>query len=414
VRWAPTAKRRAYLALAAAGAIAAIAFRRPELAVLAAAFGALAAPAPAAAPVVEPGAAAVSPRRVLEDEEVEVRLDLAVGGPVGWIEAIPAVNNRFEVVRLDPPGGVSPARESLGIVMTLRPRRWGAHTVGALVVRAHDRAGLATAERRVDIGDVVSVLPRAETLRALVAPAGTQPAPGDWPSRRRGGGTDLADIRPFVPGDPLRAINWRATARRGTPFVTERHAERTAEVVLFLDAFLDVGGTIERAVRAALALAREHLARRDRVGVVGFGGAVWWLAPGIGRGQVLRIVDTLLHSQVIASAAWHDLRHVPRPALPPQATIIALTPLLDERAIAALADLRRRRYDVVVVEVEPDPAPPEAPTDPLADRLWALQREELRARFAGVGAPCVRWPRQRPLSAAVEEVNAWRRRPVRA
>jgi uncharacterized protein (DUF58 family) len=415
VSWAPTGKRRAYLVLAALGAIAAVALRRPELAVLAVPFGALAALTPSSQPALDVRLTNVAPDRLLEGERVSVRLDVAVGGPVAWLEVVPALGARFELAAAAPATGV-PVRPpaTVLVALELRARRWGANAVGSVVVRAHDRFGMATAERRIEIPAVVRVLPHGESLRELVAPAGTQPAPGDWPSRNRGGGTDLADIRPFVPGDPVRAINWRATARRGTPFVTERRAERTAEVVLFLDAFLDVGGTIERAVRAALAIAREHLARRDRVGIVGFGGAVWWLAPGIGRGQVLRVVDTLLHSQVIASAAWHDLGHVPRGALPARATVIALTPLVDERAIAALGDLVRRRFDVVIVEVEPDPAPVDTPADALADRLWTLERAEVRARFMAAGAPCVRWPRERPLDAAVEEVNAWRRRPVRA
>lgn len=426
--WAPAPKRRAYLALAALGVVAAVAFRRPELAILSVPFGALAALAPAAEPGVTIAERAVEPVRVIEGETIEVRLELAVAGPVGWIEAVPAAGEVFDVTgaRIEVAGGEGRAVEASGpvgtvvrapatvrAVVALRPRRWGAHRVGAVVVRAHDRAGMAVAEERVEIDEHVRVLPRTEALRELLAPAGTQPAPGDWPSRRRGGGTELADIRPFVPGDALRAINWRATARRGDPFVTERRAELTAEVVIFLDAFLDVGGTIERAVRAAVAIAREHLARRDRVGVVGFGGAVWWLSPGIGRGQALRIVDTLLRSNVIASAAWHDVRHIPRRALPARATVIALTPLLDERAVAALADLARRRYDVVVVEVEPGRAPAATPSEELADRLWALDRDELRARFAGLGVPCVRWAPGRPLHLAVEEVNAWRRRPVR-
>jgi len=420
VSWAPTAKRRAYLALAALGVIAGVALRRPELAVLAVPFGALAAVAPSSPPRLEVRRTDVGPVRVLDGEAVEVHLELETAGPIAWLEVVPAPGARFEVAsaRIGPANAghavaVQPP-VTVPVALELRARRWGANAVGGVLLRAHDRGGMATAERRIDVPAIVRVLPRGEALRELLAPAGTQPAPGDWPARQRGGGTDLADIRPFVPGDPVRAINWRATARLGTPYVTERRAERTAEVVLFLDAFADVGGTMERAVRAALAIAREHLARRDRVGVVGFGGAVWWLAPGIGRGQVLRIVDTLLQSQVIASAAWHDLGHVPRGALPAQATVIALTPLVDERAVAALGDLVRRRFDVVIVEVEPDPAPADTPADVLADRLWTLGQSELRARFLAAGAPCVRWPRERPLDAAVEEVNAWRRRPVRA
>jgi uncharacterized protein (DUF58 family) len=414
VIWAPAPKRRAYLALAAAGVLAAIAFRRPELAILAAPFGALAALAPSRAPHVTVGAITVAPERVLEGEHVVARLDLEVAGPVGSVEIAPSVPAAFALTGATPLALAVKPPAAVHVQLDVRAQRWGAHSPGAVAVRVRDRAGMAVAERRVEIARPVRVLPRTEALRDLIAPAGTQPAPGDWPSRLRGGGSELADIRPFVPGDPLRAINWRATARRGEPFVTERRAERTAEVVLFLDAFLDVGGTIERAVRAAVALAREHLARRDRVGVVGFGGFLWWLAPGVGRGQDVRIVDALLRSHAITSEAWRDVRQVPSRVLPPRATVIALTPLVDERAVAALADLARRRFDVVVVEVEPGAPPARNEPEAVADRLYALEREELRARGARHGVPCVRWDEERPLHVAVEEVMAWRRRPVRA
>ena len=41
--------------------------------------------------------------------------------------------------------------------------------------------------------------------------------------------------------------------------------------------------------------------------------------------------------------------------LPPQALVVAVTPLLDERAVEALADLRARGYDLAIVEVSPVP-----------------------------------------------------------
>ena len=61
-------------------------------------------------------------------------------------------------------------------------------------------------------------------------------------------------------------------------------------------------------VRAAAALARAHLARRDRVGVVDFGGMLHWLEPAFGTSQLYRIVDALLSSEIAFSYAWRTWR----------------------------------------------------------------------------------------------------------
>ena len=168
---------------------------------------------------------------------------------------------------------------------------------------------------------------------------------------------EFADLRLFAPGDRVRSINWRASARRDELVVNERHPERNADVILFLDTFADAraGGrsTLDLAVRATATLAARYLERRDRVGLVSFGGVLRWLTPGMGSTQQYRIVDALLESEIVFNYAWKDVSVIPARVLPPQALVVAVTPLLDDRAVEALADLRARRYDLAIVEVSP-------------------------------------------------------------
>jgi hypothetical protein len=86
---------------------------------------------------------------------------------------------------------------------------------------------------------------------------------------------------------------------------------------------------------------------------------------------------------------------VPRRLLPARALVIALSPLLDDRGIGALLDLRARGYDLVVLEIAPA-TEGETP----AARLWRLHRDALRARFEALGIPVAR---------TLEEVIALRR-----
>jgi uncharacterized protein (DUF58 family) len=97
--------------------------------------------------------------------------------------------------------------------------------------------------------------------------------------------------------------------------------------------------------------------------------------------------------------------------LPPAALILAITPLLDERSIRLVTDLRRRGADVTVVEVSPLAHTPPGATvaDALAYRLWRLQREALRARLQALGVGVAVWGEDGMLGPALEGVNAFRR-----
>ena len=168
------------------------------------------------------------------------------------------------------------ALDSKVLTFPLRVERWGAHSLGGLTLRARDSLGLFSRTCRVDADVAVKAYPRPEALRSLLRPAETQLYSGDELSRRKGEGTEFADLRPFTYGDRMRRINWRASARRGELWVNEQHPERNMDVVLFLDSFADVRrGTrraLDLAVRAAATLAGRYIRRRDRVGLVSFGG----------------------------------------------------------------------------------------------------------------------------------------------
>jgi uncharacterized protein (DUF58 family) len=123
-------------------------------------------------------------------------------------------------------------------------------------------------------------------------------------------------------------------------------------------------------------------------------------------------VDTLIGAQAAASFVWKGVDLIPPRSLPAKALVIALTPLVDVRTIEALLDLRGRGFDLAVIEVSPEALLP-PPDDDLGGairRLWAMQRELMRDRFAQLGVPVVVWSSGASLEAALEEVRAFRRR----
>ena len=136
----------------------------------------------------------------------------------------------------------------------------------------------------------------------------------------------------------MKSINWRASARRNVLWVNQQHPERNTDVVLFLDTFTDVKtsarGTLDATVRAATSLAHLYLQRKDRVGVVSFGGYLSWLLPASGTQQLYRIVDSLIQMDVVLSFATKGIDVLPPRTLPAKALVLAITPLLDARSAA--------------------------------------------------------------------------------
>jgi uncharacterized protein (DUF58 family) len=407
---------QAYTALAAVALVAALAAGRPELAVLATPFLLLVAVGlVGSAPLALKGTLRFDRERVLEGQRVRAIVTVANRGAPARVELHLPTTARLHtdptpVAFWLPRGG---KRE---IPFVLAVARWGVHDAGPAVARARDRLGVFALEGRLGESRELRAYPSVQRLRRLIAPLRTRAVLGSQVSRERGEGIEFADLRPLVPGDRVRRINWRATSRRRVPYVNVQHPEHSTDVVLFLDTFAEAEhadeGTLDAAVHAAAALASAYLARRDRVALVSFGGVLSWLTPTAGPRQLYSIVEALIASDVRLSYAWKDVTQLPRRLLPARALVLALSPLLDARGVDALLDLRARGYDVAVVEISPVAHTPaaDAASYRLPLRLWRLQRDALHARFETLGVPVARWEYPRTsIELALEEVTTFRR-----
>jgi uncharacterized protein (DUF58 family) len=262
----------------------------------------------------------------------------------------------------------------------------------------------------------LKVYPNPASLQLMLRPAQTQVFSGDEVSRRKGDGIEFADVRPFMPGDRVRRINWRMSSRLGQLHVNELHPERNSDVVIFLDAFAELKSehrsTLDPAIRAAVAIAHRYLRRRDRVGLVRFGGTLSWLSPATGSVQLYQILEALLETHIYFSYVWRGIDVIPVRTLPPDALVIAISPLLDMRSLGALLDLRARGFDLVVIEISPEDYVRPLERDEVKDlafRLWKLRRELVRDRFHRLGVPVSSWPADQELESVMEELRRYRR-----
>jgi len=415
-RWA-TPKLAAYAGLSGIGLLTALVFARPELVALTAPFLlALAVGLALAAPPRADVVLQLDETRALEGDELGARFRLTSATSVERLDLYVRLPAGVELAAGRNPVALRLHRgEERELELRLRATHWGAHVLGPAYVRAFDPLGLLAWESTVATRQELRVYPREDALRRVLSPREPQLGSGNEVSRRKGEGIEFADIRRWSPGDPVRRVNWRASARRNELWVNESHPERNTDVILFVDAFAEArrgaDSTLDLAARATAALADAYVARRDRVGLISFGGILRWLAPDLGMTQLYRLVDALLDTQVVLSYYWKDIDVIPRRTLPPNAFVIALSPLLDPRSVGALLDLRARGHDLAVVDISPLPFAPRPPSglDAVAYDIWALRRDALRQSLQRSGIAVAEWRAGAPFQAVLEEVRAFRR-----
>jgi uncharacterized protein (DUF58 family) len=288
--------------------------------------------------------------------------------------------------------------------------RWGRYPVRARI-DVIARGGLLAGTATVDAADVLvfpltppqsTPIPQTELLDRL----------GAHLTRHVGPGVEYADIRAYVPGDQLRAVNWPVSARRGQLHVTERLTDRAADVVVLIDTYRQPAGpatdATERVVRGAAQVVQTALRHGDRAGIVALGGnRPRWLGADIGQRQFYRVLDTVLGAGERFENTTGTL--APRAAVPAGAIVIAFSTLLDTEFALALIDLRRRGHVVLAVDVL-DSSPFQDEQDPLVDRMWALQRSAMYRDMATIGVDIVSWQGGRSLDQSMGVLPDRRRR----
>lgn len=363
----------------------------------------------------------LSTNRVFEGERVAVTVTISAGQAVPLLELFAPLPPTLRLVAGQSRGLFTLARgqqvEWRYEVECVRRGRMGLGTVHA---RHWDRAGLQAGETSVRAPWQLRVYPRALSLRRLPGPRRTQISVGNYVAPRVGEGLEPGDIRAFVPGDRVRHVNWRASLRFRRLFVTQYHQERNADVVLMLDTLTEAGAppdtTLDVSIRAAAALATAYLARKDRVGLIEYCGPFRWIRPGSGRAHHERLLEALLRADVMFSYVTQEVALVPRRVLPPQALVIAISPLLDPRFEKAVVDLAARGFDLVVLSPSPIPlvrrARRSSPSVDLACRLWALERRARADALERLGITILEWDPADPLEVALGRLTRSRRRSV--
>jgi len=200
-----------------------------------------------------------------------------------------------------------------------------------------------------------------------------------------GSGLEFAQSRPYQPGDSVRRIDWRVTARKGRVFVKEYETLRALPVYLVVDtsASMTLSSTPRSKYRLAVEIAGglglACLERVSPVGVVGAGGRRVHAAPSLSREQVFTWLHTLRRYRLDEpTRLGEQLVRIGERALE-KSLVFVLSDLHDPTALGALRRLAQA-HDVAVLQLR-DPA-----EDTLAGGGFVFAREaETGAAFVTRG-----------------------------
>ncbi len=360
----------------------------------------------------------LSATRLFEGERATLTLALTAETPLPQIEVFEPLAPSAEPLSGNPRTVLAlAAGETARWSYELRFPERGRFALGTVHLRFWARSGLGVHEAVHRDPKPLHVYPRAAPVSRLPTPLRTQASAGNYVSPLVGDGIEPGEIRPFAPGDRIKHVNWRASLRLGRLYVTRYQQERNADVVLMLDTLSQVGmgsaTTLDASLRAAVSLAAAYLARKDRVGLIEYGGVLHWVRPGSGRPHFERLLSTLVRAEVTFTYVAKDLGLVPPRILPPQALVLAISSLLDARFTAALGDLAGRGFDLIVLAVDPvritRAALAPSPRVDTACRLWTLERRIQIAELTARGLRVVEWAPDESIELALARVGRHRR-----
>jgi uncharacterized protein (DUF58 family) len=155
--------------------------------------------------------------------------------------------------------------DAAAVVVERAPR--GRYALGPGTLLVDDPLGLSRLELPVPAVGAVLVRPRVPQLGLLFSDAGSRGDGGRRQPVRRPSGLEPHGVREYVEGEPLRAVHWATSARRGQLMVRELEDAPRDSVAVLLDVERSsIAGppgdsSLDDAVRAAAGLVRAHAAR---------------------------------------------------------------------------------------------------------------------------------------------------------
>jgi len=224
----------------------------------------------------------------------------------GILKAMHVLPNSFELIEgSNAKAAFVAGIGSVEIKYVCVPMKRGNYSLGEFLIESENIFATRRVRRKLNLGEEIEVKSRIYKIRRVVVRRGVarKPIPEIDVSKVGVPGTDFREIRKYSYGDPLKFINWKATAKVGELMVNEFEREGKKAVWIFLDANpYMLHGDIKRncfetAIEVAASLSYFFATRGHKVGlyVVGHGIVLY---PESGKRQFNKIYSTLMRLDV--------------------------------------------------------------------------------------------------------------------
>jgi uncharacterized protein (DUF58 family) len=231
---------------------------------------------------------------------------------------------------------------------------------------------------------------------------------GQYGSVFRGLGMEFAEVREYVPGDDVRAIDWNVTARMGHPYIKKFVAEREMTVMLMVDGSASLRfGTANRwkselAAEVAAVLGFSAIRNNDKVGLCLFSDRIEkFVRPQKGRTHTLRLIRDILEFAPPRRSTRLDeaLRYFNR-VVKRKAVVFLLSDFyqVDEKLLAVTA----RRHDLIALRI----VDPREQTLPDAGLIEVVEAETGRRRLIDTSSTAVRRQFQGTAAARQKQLDS--------
>jgi uncharacterized protein (DUF58 family) len=276
-----------------------------------------------------------------------------------WQPSAGAVSDRHPV---DLPSG-----ERRRVATALIPTRRGDRQADRVTLRSYGPLRVAARQFSVAVPGTVRVLPPFTSRKHLPSRlARLREIDGRSSVNVRGQGTEFDSLREYVPGDDVRSIDWRASARRSQVVTRTWRPERDRRVVLVLDTSRTAAGRVadqprlDAAMDAALLLAALAAKAGDRVDLLAVDRRIRARVEGMGSAALLSSLVTAmapLEAELI-EADWSVAVAAVTTRLSRRSLVVLLTPLeaeaIEEGLLPVLGQLTRRHQVVIASVADPE------------------------------------------------------------
>ena len=279
------------------------------------------------------------PDRLSFDTDQEIMLSLTnktkFGLWIDWVENLPpALELKSEL----PPFEVVPAGKAL-LTYVVKPIMRGKHTLGSTNLRVSHPGGLMLRQLEVPQSDVVKVYPKFMGVDHfdLLARINEREEAARIPRVRRGCGSEWESLRNYIPGEDLRLIDWKISAKRGTLISRNLQIEKGQQLAVMVDAgrFMQerIGSfsRFEHAMNAVVMLGFVAQKRGDSMALATFSNRIESFLPPIKGSSLLpKTLESIFQVQPkpVESDYWHVVARV-MDKLKKRSLVVMITDVLD-------------------------------------------------------------------------------------